>query len=538
MVYARSLLVGTILTAALTLGGCEDEVLNAGATIAIAPERIDFGKVATGQTATVELVVTNDAPSATLRVDRIGLAEGSAAVFSVEDVPAEVAAGTSATVRVVYAPDDADPDAGEIEIETNAIDTPYLIVPLTSERTFPRISVTPATLDLGRIESGGRATGSVRIESAGDATLEITRVSMRTAGFAGEACFADADCADGRCTPSRSGRICAPPCTSNAECASGYECTTDTTGYQACRETEGTGAPTSRRGFSLANPAVDPLLPGETALLEIVYEPSPTDRGSAQLVLESNDADRKTVVVPLLGRPDNLPPIAVAQLDGTPPDPVLPGTRIAVSGEGSSDPEGDTITYRWRFVMRPEGSRASFEDPAAEKTAFVVDRPGRYVAGLEVRDESGLTSTNDARAEVSAEAGERVRIQLDWDRPGTDLDLHVVPPGSAPGSIGDCFFDNPSPDWAPMGPGGDPTFTSGEATESIAVTAPAGGVYTLLVDVVAATPEGPTGAVVRIFLEDVEVAAYPATLPVASDAWDVATLTWPEGRITTLDTIR
>ena len=513
-------------------------MLEAGATITVAPDRIDFGKVATGQSATVQLVVTNDAPSAALRIDRVALAEGTSPVFTLAGVPDRIAAGTSATIDVTYTPDDADPDAGAIEIDSNAIDAPFLGVPLTSERTFPRISVTPSTLDLGRIESGGRSTGSVRIESIGDATLVVHRVSMRTGGFAGEVCFGDADCADGRCTPSRSGRICAPACTGDGDCEAGYECTTDTTGYQACRERDGTSAPTARRGFSVAADTLDPLLPGDTAVLEVVYEPAATDRGAAQLVLESNDADRRHVVVPLLGRPDNLPPVAAAALDGTPPDPILPGTRIAVSGAGSLDPEGSAISYRWRFVVRPEGSRASFEDPAAERTAFVVDRPGRYVAGLEVRDESGLTSTNDARAEITAAAGSRVRVELAWDRPGTDLDLHVVPPGAAPGSIGDCFFDNPAPDWDPPGPDGDPTFAANEADETIGVTGPAGGVYTILVDVVAASPEGPTGAVVKIFLEDVEVAAYPATLPVAAETWDVATLTWPQGRITALDTIR
>lgn len=531
----RALLVFALLGGA----ACEREVLEARATLTVAPDRIAFGKVPTGQTRSVDLVLTNDAPSATLRVERIDFAEGSSAVFSLEGVPTEIAAGTSATVRVTYAPNDADPDAALLQIESNAIDAPYVEVPLSSERTFPVIAVAPATLDLGHIESGGMASGSVRIESAGDATLVVDRVSLRTAGFAGEACFRDGDCQEGRCTPSLSGRICAVACTSDAECTAGYVCTTDTTGYQACREDVDTTTPLARRGFAItSNPSIAPLLPGATTVVEIAYTPGLTDRGSAQLVIESNDGERPAVVVPILGRPDNLPPVAVANLDPTPPPPILPGTRIELSGVGSNDPEGDAITYRWRFVARPEGSHAAFEDPALESTAFTVDRPGRYVAELEVRDARGLASTNDARVEVVAEAGDRVRVQLTWDRPGTDLDLHVVSPGAALGSLGDCFFDNPAPDWAPAGPGGDPIFTGADANESVAVTSPAAGVYTLQVQVVAASPEGPTGATVEVFLEDVSIATFPATIPVAADTWDVATLSWPEGLLTRLDTIR
>ncbi len=531
--------LGPTLLAAWALTSCEPEVLSARATMTVAPEQIAFGKVPTGQSRSVDLVLTNDAPSATLRVDRIALSDGSAPVFTLGELPTEIAAGTSATVRVTYTPDDADPDAGLLEIETDALDNPYVGVPLSSERTFARIAVAPATLELGNIESGGRVSGSVRIESAGDATLVVDRISLRTGGFAGEACFRDGDCQEGRCTPSLSGLICAEACTSAADCPSGYVCTTDTTGYMACREDVDTSPPLERRGFAVVSEArIDPLLPGGTAVIDIDYAPDVTDRGSAQLVIESNDLERPAVVVPILGRPDNLPPVAVVNLDPTPRPPVLPGTRIDVSGVGSNDPEGDTITYRWRFVSRPEGSRAAFEDPTAEVTAFVVDRPGRYVAGLEVRDAQGLASTNDARAEVSAEAGEDVRVVLTWDRPGTDLDLHVVSPGAALGSLGDCFFDNPNPDWAPPGPDGDPAFTADGAEESVAVTAPAGGVYTLQVNVVAASPEGPTGATLEVFLGDVQIAVYPATIPVSAETWDVATLSWPEGLLTRLDTIR
>lgn len=506
-------------------------------TLSVSPTSIDFGKVPTGRSRTVELRLKNGAVGAALTLESVALMEGSAPAFALQDAPDRIEPGEEAIVRVTYTPDDAEPDAGHIEIRSDALNAPRVLVPLTSARTAPQIAVRPESLDLGSLLAGGRSAGSIRIESRGDATLEVRRVSLRTLGFQGEACAGDGDCREGRCTSSRTGSICALAC-EDGSCPDGYTCTTGADGYRGCRENDTTAPPVAVRGFSLEAPASLSLLPEETHTLEVAYEPAPEDRGGATLIIESNDEARPAVAVPLLGLALNLPPVADAALDGTLPVPLRPGDRIPVTGRASMDPEGEPLTFRWRFVVRPEGSRASFEDATAESTGFVVDRPGRYAVALEVRDTSGLGSTNDARVETTAGAGEPVRLELEWDRPGTDLDLHLVSPGAPVGSAGDCYYDNPTPDWPPSGPDGDPTFTAEPAKETISVADHADGVYTLLVTVVAASPQGPTGATVRLFMNDVEVAVFSATIPTSAEAWDVATLSWPTGRIVPLETVR
>ena len=167
-----------------------------------------------------------------------------------------------------------------------------------------------------------------------------------------------------------------------------------------------------------------------------------------------------------------------------------------------------------------------------------MDRPGQYIAALEVLDPSGQASSNDARVSVEAVAGPGYEVELTWNRPGTDLDLHVVAPSGRIGALTDCFFDNPQPDWDPPGALGDPQFTAEAGRESVSVTGPPQGVFTVAVTVVAASPEGPTSATLRIRLSGAEVAQYTTTLPVTAEAWDVATLTWPAGRITDLDSVR
>lgn len=529
------------LAGAALLAACDDDAIVASALIAADPPSIDFGAVPTSETRVRSLRISNAAPTATLHVQKIRIAEGSSPAFAVDDEAFELSVGAERIIAVRYLAADSEPAAGFIEIESDAGDFPLLRVPLSSARTFPKIAVFPERLELGALASGDTAERTLEIRSAGEGTLSLGRLSLRTEGFAGDACARDGECREGRCTTSASGKICATSCEMNEACAAGYECTLGTDGARACRESAGTGPKISGRGFSF-DPAELPhprtLLPGTSRTLTVRYAPNAGDRGAAELVIESDDADRPLLSVPIFGRPDNLPPIAAAMFDGAAPAMVLPGTRIALDGSGSRDPEGAELTYAWRFVQRPEGSRASFEDDSAEKTAFTVDHPGRYLVHLEARDERRLASTNDARVEVSATAGQRIRMALSWDREESDLDLHFVSPGAPVGSLGDCFYENPMPDWAPAGPGGDPVLTTSMLGEAIAVESPAPGVYTLTVRAIAPATSGNTLASVAIFLEDVEAARFEVVLSPASESWDVATLTWPSGQLTALGTIR
>jgi len=78
------------------------------------------------------------------------------------------------------------------------------------------------------------------------------------------------------------------------------------------------------------------------------------------------------------------------------------GTEVALDGRGSSDPEGQNLTYAWRIVSAPSGSTASLTWDDRSQTGFTPDLPGKFMAGLVVNDGSWDSSEDFIAIEVSS----------------------------------------------------------------------------------------------------------------------------------------
>ena len=66
-------------------------------------------------------------------------------------------------------------------------------------------------------------------------------------------------------------------------------------------------------------------------------------------------------------------------------------STIKLDGSASSDPNGDTLRYRWRFVSRPADSAltdADIQDNTAALASFTADVEGTWQVKLTVRDQS------------------------------------------------------------------------------------------------------------------------------------------------------
>ncbi|MBI2017206.1 MAG: hypothetical protein HYS77_16985 [Candidatus Rokubacteria bacterium] len=83
------------------------------------------------------------------------------------------------------------------------------------------------------------------------------------------------------------------------------------------------------------------------------------------------------------------------------PDQAVAAQDTALlDGQGSVDPEGVAVLFRWSFAARPAGSLAILSDPASPTPTFVPDGAGTYVVQLIVSD--GLADSQPDTASITA----------------------------------------------------------------------------------------------------------------------------------------
>jgi parallel beta-helix repeat protein len=76
-----------------------------------------------------------------------------------------------------------------------------------------------------------------------------------------------------------------------------------------------------------------------------------------------------------------------------PSQQVYAGDRVILDGSGSSDPNGDHISFHWELVSKPKESKARLSKPGAIKPTFKADVAGKYSVQLVVKDRWGKSGT-------------------------------------------------------------------------------------------------------------------------------------------------
>ncbi|MEP6715056.1 MAG: PKD domain-containing protein, partial [Terriglobia bacterium] len=125
----------------------------------------------------------------------------------------------------------------------------------------------------------------------------------------------------------------------------------------------------------------------------------------AQLIVTdvNGSSDPSTVSVTTF----NTPPMANAGANQV----VSRGATVQLSGAGSTDVDGDALTYKWSLLSVPTGSLATLNSTTVVNPTFVADLDGTYVAQLIVNDSSNdsapstVTITTNTVQAPTANAG-------------------------------------------------------------------------------------------------------------------------------------
>ncbi len=96
----------------------------------------------------------------------------------------------------------------------------------------------------------------------------------------------------------------------------------------------------------------------------------------------SSDSDLMTIEAVPVGT--NLPPVCEAGEDRAGDL----GAPVLLDGSGTTDPNGDELTFLWVLLTVPEGSSATVEAPTALSTVFTPDVPGEYLVQFQAMDGS------------------------------------------------------------------------------------------------------------------------------------------------------
>ncbi len=205
-------------------------------------------------------------------------------------------------------------------------------------------------------------------------------------------------------------------------------------------------------------------------------------------------------------------PIAVCETSRNALAPVRESTDFL--GNGSYDPNDNAIVhYDWRLVSAPEGTSQVIGGEGPDRLGFSPELAGGYTAQLIVTNDQCVMS-EPCTVDLSAVPAEDLWVELVWEKPGDDMDLHLLNGASVSlrESNADCYYGNCIPDFGTALPWGgtdtadDPKLDlddiDGTGPENINILAPPDGSYLVAVhDFPGSVRQGANDVTVRIHLD-------------------------------------
>ncbi len=178
-----------LFASAVLLGfACSEQTRTQTPLFSVDPPQFNLPKLGAGQSDESTVVITNRG-SGVLRLSDIQLEDSSSATEltlflgagdDLNDVPGVIELGgdESVSFTVVYDPVDDTADSGRVTLSTNDPDALQAVIPVQIGSQAGEISVTPRTLDFGRVEVNESADRTFTVSNIGIADLVITRMSV------------------------------------------------------------------------------------------------------------------------------------------------------------------------------------------------------------------------------------------------------------------------------------------------------------------------------------------------------------------------
>ncbi|WP_141329635.1 choice-of-anchor D domain-containing protein [Myxococcus sp. AB025B] len=439
---------------------------------------LDFGAVPALNERTVSLPLVNVGRASLRVVSAVVKEDGSP--FRIISAPEEVPAQAETSLVLAFVPPRESSYTATLVLRTDDPIQEDVEVSLRGEgRTAAVLELEPALLDFGRVAEGHVVVRPVRLRSRGSAPLVLESLTL-----------------------------------------------------------ESPASPVFQLVGSTRTPAVlDLAREVQVSVRYAVPSGVSAEDVSGALVLRTTDPDQREARVPLRGSV-NLAPVPVVSAS----DESVPGGEVMLDGTASMDPDGDgPLTYAWELVALPVGARAQVLSPGASSSVLRLDPvvSGEYEVALTVTDAAGARSLQPTRARVVAVPAQQLWVDVTWNHAETDLDLHVLRGVDAVlGSVDDCHYANPRPDWGAPGLTEDPELLrdrlTGFGPEVFGYERPVAGTYR--VAVVLARENGAVDprseATVRVYDRGVLKGEFRRTLSRQDEVWTVADVQWPSGVVT------
>jgi hypothetical protein len=306
------------------------------------------------------------------------------------------------------------------------------------------------------------------------------------------------------------------------------------------------------------------VAPGTATTVRLFANPEGVGGASGQLLLHSNDPVNADVTVPLTVE-GAVAPTAICKVKSinnvpnTNPSPtVRPLDDVLITAEDSqaSTPGATIASFEWWIINKPNESSVDLTTANAMTTRFQfnssgtvrngLDVAGTFVIGCRVTDTTGAVSTNDARVTIQSIPSEALHVQLTWDSPLWDYDLHVIKDAGPWCSQNSCYYANCNtnsafvtlPEWDGI-PGetpGDPRLDiddlSGYGPENINIDAPVNAVYRVGVHAYSPNVSGEVWATLKIYVNGALAFEDSRQMSTGQAFWQAAEVDWANGAAT------